>query len=297
MTVPVVSARQAADRDASAIQAGTPSIDLMRRAGFGAANVLRARFAQLAPKGVVVFVGAGNNGGDGWVVAGTLVREGIPVRVVEVVPSRSADAQLARDSALPLLASSASFGEPAIVVDALLGTGASGPLRSPIAEAVAQLHDLRSKGVKIVALDLPTGVDASNGNVAAGGVVADLTVSFGTVKRGQLVARANCGEIVVIDIGLGGHAHLRDGAPNLLDAARFHASVPSFGADAHKGTRKKLLVVGGAYGMAGAAALAARAALRSGIGMVRLCVAHESVVPLQSGVLEATTTPWPTDDA
>lgn len=298
MTTFVVTAQQAANRDAAAIAAGTPSIDLMRRAGIGAARTLRARFSNLAPAGVLVFTGPGNNGGDGWVVAGTLASAGVPVRVVECMEPRTPDAISSRDAALPFLLASPHFETPAIVVDALLGTGATGALKGAVASAAEEINALRDQGAKVVALDLPTGLDASTGEFAAGGVVADLTISFATVKRGHLVARDVCGDLVVVDIGLGEHNALADGAPALADDDMLRSHVAAFSADAHKGTRKKLLIVGGSHGMAGAVILAARAALRAGIGMVRVCVAPESIAPIQSAVVEATAIAWPAlDDA
>ena len=297
MTVRVVSALQAAARDNSAVAAGTPSIELMRRAGIGAARVLRARYDALARRGVVLFVGPGNNGGDGWVVAGELAAGGFPVRVAQVGEPRTKDAREARDSARAHLAAHRPFDgasdAPGVVVDALLGTGASGDLRADVLEAARDIEALRRKGVPVVSLDLPTGLDASTGARAREAVSADVTLSFGTVKRGHLVSRSACGEIVVIDIGLGAHADLDDGAPILVDASLVHALLPPIAADAHKGSRRKLLIVGGASGMAGAVALAARAALRSGVGMVRACVDHASLAPIQSTVVEATAIPWP----
>lgn len=297
MTMNVVTATQAAARDAAAIAAGTESFELMQRAGQGAARALCVRFGEQVQAGVVVFVGGGNNGGDGWVVAAALKGAGFPVRVIDIVAPRTADAIRARDTALPFLDASIDIGDPGVVVDALLGTGATGALRAPIDEGVTQIRQLQANGAKVVALDLPTGLDASTGDVAAGGVVADLTIAFGTLKRGHLVARAQCGDIAVVDIGLGTHASLPDDAPQLVDERFVRQCVPFVPADAHKGVRKKLLIIGGERGMAGAVALAAHAALRSGIGMVRVCVAPESLAPLQASVIEATAIAWPDDDA
>ncbi len=296
MTISVVTATQAADRDTAAIASGTASFDLMQRAGIGAARMLRARFSERAQSGVVVVTGGGNNGGDGWVVAATLASEGLPVRVIEAAAPRTADAVRAREHALPFLGATIEVREPGVVVDALLGTGATGALRAPIAGVADEIRAMRARGAKVVALDLPTGLDASTGEIAAGGVVADLTISFGTIKRGHLVARAQCGDVAVVDIGLGAHAGLDDGALLLVDETFVRDRVPAIGADAHKGTRKKLLIVGGAHGMAGAVALAAHAALRSAVGMVRVCVAPESIAPLQASTMEATAIAWPDSD-
>jgi NAD(P)H-hydrate epimerase len=134
-------------------------------------------------------------------------------------------------------------------------------------------------------------VDADAG-AADLAVHADLTIAMGNVKRGHLLARDHCGQVLALDIGVSNEAD-SDGAPALIDAAWVRARIPSFPAAAHKGTRKRLLLVGAAHGMAGALAYATRAALRSGIGMVRCCCALESIPSLQALVPQATTAPWP----
>lgn len=296
MTVFVVTAEQAAARDAAAIAAGIPSMQLMRRAGLGAARAIGEHLAPDAGGRAVVCCGPGNNGGDGWIVAAALAGAGMSVHVREAGEVRSADAVTARSEALAHVALGAPLEPPDVVVDALLGTGARGALRGAIAELAAYVDDARRRGARVVALDLPTGVDATTGEVAEGAVRADLTVTFGTVKRGHLLSRSMCGELLVVDIGLGAHAALPDGAPTLVDDGWVARRVPPLPAEAHKGMRRRILVVGGDRGMAGAVALAARGAVRSGVGMVKVCVHEASLAPLQSAVPEATAVPWPDDE-
>jgi NAD(P)H-hydrate epimerase len=161
---------------------------------------------------------------------------------------------------------------------------------------VETIRARRMRGAAVVALDMPTGVDATSG-VASAAVDADLTVTFGSVKRGQLVARGRCGAIAVVDIGLGAYADLEDGAPILIDAPWVAARVPAISAESHKGLLRRIAIVGGARGMAGATVLAARAAMRSGIGMVRLAVSDASLTAVQAAVPEATAATWPFDEA
>lgn len=294
MTVRVVTAEQATARDAAAIDAGTPSIQLMRRAGLGAAQRILARLTPAQGRRALVCCGAGNNGGDGWIVAAALARAGVEVHVRESGAPRTPDAIAARAEALDLVALGAPTATPDVVIDALLGTGASGPLRDSVAMLASAIADARAAGAPVIALDLPTGVDATTGSVAEGAVVADHTFSFATIKRGHLLAREQCGEIAVIDIGLEQHAHLDDGAPLLVDAPWVDARIPAIAANAHKGVRRRLLIVGGDRGMAGAVTLAARGAMRSGIGMVKVCVHPASVAAVQATVPEATAVDWPT---
>jgi len=296
MMVRVVTAAQAAARDAAAIQAGTPSRALMDRAGAAAAEVVFRDAAARMRTGVTIFTGAGNNGGDGWVVARRLALHGLPVSVREVAPSRTDDAKEARTEALaecPGLLDHRPTG--GVVIDALLGTGARGALSGPLRAAVDAIREAGREGAYVVALDLPTGIDASNGAMDAP-VLADLTITFGTVKRGHLLARGACGAVTVVDIGLGDHVALPDGAPGLVDRGFVAAHVPGIAADAHKGVRKRVVIAGGARGMAGAVTLGARAASRSGVGMVRVLVEEPSLGAVQAGAVEATADTWPLSD-
>jgi NAD(P)H-hydrate epimerase len=279
----------------------------MQAAGRHAAAELLRHAGERANAGVEIYAGGGNNGGDAWVVAAELAARGVPVRVHEVEPPRTDDARAEKAAATEVLrrASTADAmrrtvppeGKPGVIVDGLLGIGARGAPRGDIAVACAAIDSARRGGAFVVALDVPSGLDAATG-AHAGAPRADLTVTFGTIKRGHLLARDCCGGIVVVDIGLGDHANLDDGAPRLADAAFVREVVPRISADAHKGARKKVAIVGGERGMTGAVLLAARAALRSGVGLVKLVVAPDSVDIVQRSLPEALAAAWPqTDDA
>ncbi len=274
LAVAIVTSEEARERDWLAIEAGTPSRMLMQKAGVAAAQRIMHRFRRQLAAGVEIHTGPGNNGGDGWVVAKELADKGIAVRVVEAEPPRTPDAIDARDSA-----SSHRFPEissrPAIVVDALLGTGSRGRPEGQILSGINAINRAREQGATVVALDIPTGLDANSG-IAYGAVTADLTLAFGTAKRGHLIARDMCGTLEVVDIGLGAF-----GVPSAIDVALASgdwvaARVPRIAPNSHKGTRKRLAIIGGDTGMAGAAILAARGALRGGIGLVHLIVAREN---------------------
>ncbi len=292
MSVRVVTAAEATARDAAAIAAGTPSYALMRAAGEAAAQVILKRHPDVRVLGAVVHAGVGNNGGDAWVVAGMLARAGCPVAVAAVAPPQTPDAQRARQDALADIGAASDPRHPAVVVDGLLGTGAQGEVKEAVAERIRQIHTARAAGAVVVALDVPSGMDATDGS---GGTVvrAHLTLAFGTVKRGTMLRRDEAGEILCLDIGLGLHADLPDTAPFLVDAAWVRMSVPPIPADAHKGVRRRLAVVGGGEGMAGAPMLAARGAMRSGIGMVHLLVAPSNVPVVQAALPETMASRWP----
>ena len=210
--------------------------------------------------------------------------------VREVGESRSDESKAERERAQRTVTRGES-ADAQLIVDALLGVGAKGEPRGDIAACVARIAEARARGTVVVSLDVPSGVDADTG-ASAGAVRADLTLTFGTLKRGLAIARGSAGRIVVLDIGLG-KAGADDTLPQLVDSHWVRAHVPPILADAHKGTRGKLIIIGGQVGMAGAPMLAARAAIRSGIGMVRLVVARENVPVVQGAVPEAPAHAWP----
>ena len=297
--VRVVTSAESAAGDAATIATGVPSRALMQRAGAAAAAEIALRFRDRLEHGALVFAGPGNNGGDAWVTARALAASGVAVRVIEPVPAKTPDAVAERalalrelgDNCVVDLARAAEGGEQ-IVVDGLLGTGATGDARGPIADATAAVARLRQRGAVVVALDVPSALDATTGGASDHTTVADLTLTFGAMKRGLLVGRRYCGELAVLDIGLAAPEH--DDDASLVDEAWVAAHLPSIPADAHKGTRKKLAIIGGARGMAGAAILAARSALRSGVGMVKLVLDEESLASAQQAEPQALGALWPT---
>lgn len=274
--------------DERTIAAGTPGIELMERAGRGVVEVLRRRWSgELRDRRpVVVLVGPGNNGGDGLVIARLLREHGTNVKVVGATSDRySPDflTNLARlverdvtiawfGSGGPPLAGtpleSAGLADiltgSALVVDALLGTGQTRPPSGAIGAIVRVLGELPSSP-PVVAVDIPTGIDGDTGVAHPGAVRADVTIAIGNTKRGlvQYPARELSGAIESIDIGL--IAAPRP-AFHRLSAAAHH--LPARPQDCHKGHFGHVFIIGGSAAMPGAAALAARAALRTGAGWV-----------------------------
>jgi NAD(P)H-hydrate epimerase len=224
------------------------------------------------------------------VLARALATAGVRVAVTEAAASNTEDARAERELARPLVAPGAS-GSERIVVDALLGTGTRGAPRGNIATAIDAIGAARSKGGTVVSLDIPSGVDADTGDASIA-VSADLTLTFAALKRGLLAARSRTGTIVVLDIGLGeGEAT----SPELVRESWVRDRIPPLVAEAHKGTRKRMAIVGGGGGMAGAAILAARSAMRSGIGLVRLIVPREALPVAQCAEPHALAHAWPTE--
>lgn len=281
MPVRVVNAEESVALDAAAIASGIPSRALMRAAAFNAATLLCARYAEQIRRGVTVFTGAGNNGGDGWALAAALTAVGVEVCVREIALSKTQDALAERS--LARLVTDAVHPCSGVFVDAMLGTGSKGALSGAFLDAAREIAAARRRGVIVVALDLPSGLEASHGATSES-VMADLTISFGSCKRGSLISRAACGEIVVIDIGLGATPQT---LPILVDDAFVLAHTPAIAPDAHKGTRKSVAVVAGAENMGGAAILAATGALRSGAGLVQVMTASANVSSIHTRIPEA----------
>jgi NAD(P)H-hydrate epimerase len=278
--IPVLSASEAAAWDSAArTQYRIPSRVLMETAGRAAVDVLVAELGG-GSGGVIVAAGAGNNGGDGWVIARALHAIGIPVWVAAVDP-KTDDAidnrALARLDGVRELGPEEAWPQAAVVVDALLGTGAVGPAKGDVLALAQRLAD---HGAPILAVDGPTGLDLSSGE-AHGPVRARLTVTFGGPRRGHLLAREWCGRVVVVDIGL----PPPDTAwPVLVTDAWAAERLPRLVPQMHKGDRGRVCVIGGANGMSGAAIHAARAALAAGAGLVKLVAARETIAAAQASL-------------
>ncbi|HKW41134.1 MAG TPA: NAD(P)H-hydrate dehydratase [Gemmatimonadales bacterium] len=272
--IPVLSATESATWDSAArTQYRIPSRVLMEAAGRAVAHVITREYPAVLARGALVVAGAGNNGGDGWVVARALHATGIPVWVTGLDP-KTDDAidnrALARMDGVRETGREEPWPAAALAVDALLGTGAAGPARGDV---LALAQRLVAYGAPIVAVDGPTGLDLSSGE-AHGPVRADLSITFGGPRRGHLLAREWCGKIVVVDIGLPPADPVW---PLLVTDGWAAARLPKLVPTMHKGDRGRVTVVGGANGMTGAALHAARAALAAGAGLVKLVAAKETI--------------------
>lgn len=257
----------------------------METAGRAIVQVLVGEFPAATTGGVLVAAGAGNNGGDGWVIARALHTAGVPVWVASVDP-KTDDAidnrALARVDGVRELGREEAWPQAAVAVDALLGTGAVGPAKGDVLALAQRLADY---GAPIVAVDGPTGLDLTSGE-AHGPLHAQLTVTFGGPRRGHLLAREWCGTVVVVDIGF----PPPDAAwPVLITDAWAAERLPRLAPQMHKGDRGRVCVIGGSNGMSGAALHAARAALAAGAGLVKLVAARETIAAAQASLPDLVT--------
>jgi hydroxyethylthiazole kinase-like uncharacterized protein yjeF len=269
---PLYDAEEMRRVDAWAIEdRGVPSLDLMERAGARVAEVAAGR----APEGrIVVLAGKGNNGGDG-LVAARLLRE--RAREVDVLAAgrldeSEGDARVNLDrlpGPAPVDWDPAFLPGAALVVDAVFGTGFSGAPREPIA---SMLEAVAVAAVPVLAVDVPSGVDAATGAVAGAAVRAQDTVTFHAAKAGLWIApgKEHAGRIHVVDIGI------PDGAPGAAGAGLIRPAVlesyPRRGAGFTKFDSGTVMVVGGSRGLTGAPKMVCEAAMRSGAGYVTLGV-------------------------
>ena len=258
---------------------GIPAAVLMERAGLGAAHEIMSRFPDRRRFAIVA--GTGNNGGDGFVVARHLLAAGLEPEVLltgpatRLSPESRGNLEVAERLGVPVhrRPSQAQLRRTLrgaeVVIDALFGTGFRG---APRPAAATLIDSIRVAGRPVVALDIPSGVDASDGTVAGAAVAAELTVAFHGPKLGLIVAPGcrHAGAVVVADIGI----------PPQLESPTWSAlatrSLIDLVPRKHHGTSKygagSVLVVGGSEGMSGAPLLAARAALRAGAGIAWVAV-------------------------
>ena len=286
---PLYEAEEMRAVDAWAIeQQEVPSLDLMERAGTGLA---RAVASVARPGPVCVVVGKGNNGGDGLVAARLLREEGREVRVLAGAPldglGGDAAVNLERlPGAPPETFEPAALEDAGVVVDAVLGTGSSGEVREPVASTIAAIN---AQDAAVVACDVPSGVDASTGEVAGEAVRATLTATFHSSKVGLHVAPGahRAGEVEVVEIGVprGAPAPSRAG----LIAERVLRGYPRRTRDGSKFTSGTVVVAGGARGLTGAPTMAAKAAQRAGAGYVQVAVPASAETVVELRLLEAMT--------
>jgi ADP-dependent NAD(P)H-hydrate dehydratase / NAD(P)H-hydrate epimerase len=280
-------------------QRGIAGLHLMERAAAGLITLV----GESIPDGpIAVVCGKGNNGGDGLATARLLREQGREVRVLLLgAPEEfSGDARtnlerLPGPAPEPFVADALSGA--AGIVDAILGTGFSGSPRDPAAGAIDAINEAAAGAdATVIACDVPSGVNASTGEVAGSAVRASATATFHAAKPGLWIApgKAHAGAVRVIDIGIppGG-----PGAPTvgLIEDAAID-SIPRRGRESTKFAAGSVLVCGGSTGLTGAPCLASEAAMRAGAGYVTACIPRSLNQIFEARLLEVMTAPLPDDD-
>jgi ADP-dependent NAD(P)H-hydrate dehydratase / NAD(P)H-hydrate epimerase len=278
---------------------GIPGLDLMEQAGTGLADLVGA----LVPDGrVVVVCGKGNNGGDGLVTARVLRERGREVDVLLLAEPGELKGDAATSlerlpGAGPVGFDASRLVGAAGIVDAILGTGFAGEPREPAAGAIDAINAASAgSGAYVVACDVPSGVDASTGEVAAAAVRARATATFNAGKPGLWIepGKTHAGEVNVIDIGIpaGGPVEPRVG----LISARVAALIPRRGRESTKFAAGSVLVCGGSRGLTGAPCMASESAMRAGAGYVTACIPASLSLVFGSKLLEVMTISLPDTD-
>ncbi|WP_298448383.1 NAD(P)H-hydrate dehydratase [uncultured Marinobacter sp.] len=268
-------------------QLGVDGFDLMQSAAHAAFRQLVLRWPQV--ESLLVLCGAGNNGGDGYLIAANALRDGLGVHCVAVAPTDklSGAARKAWQKAVAdgvNVRELADVGEveldglierAALIVDAMLGTGASGAPREPFASTIARAN---SHGLPVLAVDVPSGLNATTGAAKGEVVQAAMTVTFIGRKAGLYTGQGPsvCGDVVFEPLGTGTHAGETPVA-RLQNWDTVQRWIPRRRANAHKGQFGHVLIVAGDRGFGGAGILAAEAAARSGAGLVSLATRPEHV--------------------
>ncbi|HEX7338405.1 MAG TPA: NAD(P)H-hydrate dehydratase [Rhodanobacteraceae bacterium] len=267
--------------DAHAIDVlGIPGPELMRRAAQAAWDVLVQRWPRAHR--VTVICGPGNNGGDGFLLALAAQRAGCEVRVLALSDASRGDAALARQAWLDAGGTvattwtTADFADTDVVVDALFGSGLTRPLHGAAAEAV---QAIQAGGRPVLALDVPSGLDADTGHAAGDVVHAEATATFVAWKRGLFTGMAAdaCGALSLHTLDLPALVWSTQAADAVLLRAE---PLPPRPRDSHKGRYGHVLVIGGDRGTGGAVRLAGEAALRTGAGLVSVATRPEHVTAL-----------------
>lgn len=277
---------------------GIPPFTLMENAGRGAALIIERSYGPMRGGKVVVYCGSGNNGGDGYVVARILYNRGAHVSVISLKPPTSPEAKShllllqklqSSDHSDRLQLNPDTLEGPRTVdlyIDALFGIGINRPLKGTAAELVERLNATDSP---VVALDIPSGLDADLGLPHGTAVRADLTVTFNSHKPGFFFGKGQTytGHVSVVHIGI---------PPSLLthEAVRpvdwistdeaISSAIPRRAPQAHKYSAGMVLVIGGSPGLSGAPILCARAAARVGAGYVA-CAVPKSIQPILAGAM------------
>ena len=284
-------AEQVGELDRRAIEDhGIEGFELMQRAGSAVFRAIRARYPEA--KSLVACCGAGNNGGDGYVIASLARQAGFDTRVIAMKAPEElkGDARRAADAWLDM---GGPVGEPAreietdVIVDALLGTGLDREVRDDYA---ALIDSINASHASVVAVDVPSGLHADTGMPLGNAVRADLTVSFIGRKRGLETGQAPDfnGTLLFNDLDVP-DAVYRDLKPDSerLSGDALEQFLPARARSIHKGALGHVLICGGDYNMPGAVVLSARSALMTGSGLVSVATRREHSISLAGSLPEA----------
>jgi ADP-dependent NAD(P)H-hydrate dehydratase / NAD(P)H-hydrate epimerase len=309
----LVSNKQMQSLDSKAINDfGIPGIILMENAGRGTFRAIQEKFGCFKNKKISILVGPGNNGGDGLVIARHFFQTGAkPVIILLVPPEKlKGDAAInftiAEALKIPLITiktnkdlklAQAMLKQSHALIDALFGTGLGRAPKGFFSDIIASINEFCGP---VIAVDIPSGINGDTGIPFPAHVQADLTTTYGLAKPGLFLypGSEKCGKLEIIEIGIP-TAAIRDSKIklNLIDNTLANSWLPQRPESSHKGIFGHVLIIAGSTGKSGAAILTARAALRSGAGLVTMAAPSSLVNIFESSVQEAMTLPLPDNKA
>ncbi len=281
---------------------GVSALELMERAAERLCEFILARLPDEG-KTCVFACGSGGNGGDGYACARMFSRYGGRAILLPVGAPKTREAVINRELALSEVFACANVADldemprPDMWVDCMLGTGAKRELTGDYARVVERINSDKALGSKIICCDLPTGLDCDTGEIANLCVNADATLCFQALKLGTLIGRGMdvCGETKACDIAIPDE-YFASCATKLIENSDVAAALPHFSRTADKRRFGHLLILAGSFGMAGAAAIAAKAALSSGAGLVTIACPISITPILQTLAPCAMCIPLPEDN-
>lgn len=256
--------------------------ELMYKAGITAGEIITSKY-NCQNKRIAVLCGNGNNGGDGFVVAEYLYAHGADVTIITPLGTpKTEDASYYCGKASHIKTADTFIDKYDIIIDAVFGIGLNKPISDKLQKLFGQIN--LSTAIKI-AIDIPSGIEADTGKILGTAIAADLTVTFIALKPCFLLPEGSdfCGEVALADIGV----KPIDSAYSIIKKPLF----PKRRHNSHKGTFGTALMICGSYGMAGAAILAARGALRSGVGIAKCLLCEGIYPPFTAAVPEAVCIP------
>ena len=258
------------------------ALKLMNRAGMAAFDELVESFGQ--PGLITVFCGSGNNAGDGYILAARASQKRIPVQVVELSQTHkfSDETLRARQCAVDSNVSMIDFDpdleiQEGVIVDCLLGIGYKGQLRQPYDKAIKLIN---AAELPVLAMDIPSGLNADTGAVEDNAVSADVTVTFVAAKAGLFTGKgpALCGEVIYHSLDISEQLFEQyQSSAKLMDLYELLELMPEFVGDEYKNKRGHCMVIGGDHGFGGAASMAAEASLRAGSGLTSVATQPQHV--------------------
>ncbi len=303
----IVTANQMREVEARSEAAGVSTDTLMENAGLAAAKTVRRIIGPLSGVPILALIGPGNNGADGLVTARHLRRWGGSVTAYicrdRAAPDPKMDSAVA--AGVSVISASddpayshlkATLESARLVLDAILGTGRARPIQGAFKDILAALAEARSRNsrLRLISMDLPTGLNCDTGEVDPACVTSDVTVSLGYPKRGHLAfpGAGFTGTLEIADIGIPSSLD-SDVTLDLIDRDWAANALPPRPSNSHKGTYGRAMVVAGSRNFLGAAYLAATAATRVGAGLVTIAIPESLVPSVASKAIEPTFLPLP----